>query len=105
MKSAFFPQHRRGAALDSLRDVAAAILRFAGIGDEGIAARHAPAVGDEPPDVQVIKRRRVHTSSRTSGASGGGSTTLFNGASGFTPSSRSEPAITLLNTGAATVPP
>ena len=122
-ESAFLPQHRRGARRDRLRDEAAAVARFARIGDEGVAALHRAAVAGQPAHAKLIERAqfsgrqrpaecrvrdcgsRRHTSSRTSGALGGGSTTLLTGASGLMPSRRSVPAITLLNTGAATVPP
>ena len=92
-------------ARNRLRDVAPPVLRLAWIGDESIAATDAPAVGGQSFYLKLIEGLEVHTSSFTSGASGGGNTTLLSGASGLTPSRRSDPSITLRNTGAATVPP
>src|SRR5271169_5381412 len=113
------PENRAGAAFDRVGDEVAAVLVRARIGGEGVARSHAPAVGGDAGDRDrelgqqcrnlgigpgQDRRRIVHVSSRTSSPSGGGCGWPF-GASVGTPSRRSAAPMTLLNTGAATLPP
>ena len=113
------PENRAGAALDRVGDEAAAVLVRARIGGKDVARAHAPAVGrdagdrnrqlgEQCRDLGIGRghdgRRVVHVSSRTSSPSGSSGGWLF-GASVGTPSRRSAAPMTLLNTGAATLPP
>src|SRR5205814_7250400 len=108
-------EDRAGAAGDCVGDVSAAVVMRARIGGERIARAEPAAVGADLRDrcaqpaeqlggVEIGDGRSVHVSSRTVTASVG-RTTVFAGASGATPSSRSAPPITSAKTGAATVPP
>ena len=110
------PENRAGAARDRVGDERAAILTRAPVRGERVARTHLPAIGGDARDRhrQLREQRRNfrvgrgdfgdHVSSRTSLPSGG-RTTLLIGASGGTPSSRSAVPMTLLKTGAATLPP
>ncbi len=109
------PEDRAGAARNRVGDVRAAVAMRAGIRGESIARPEPAAVGTDPRDrraqpaeqlggVEIGDGRGVHVSSRTATASAG-TTTVFVGASGATPSSRSAPPMTSAKTGAATVPP
>ena len=111
------PQDRAGAAADRIGDEPAPVLMRSAIRREGIARAHVPAVGSDARNRHGelreqrsglgVGRRRYrsdHVSSCTSAASAGGRMEL-SGASVGTPSSRNAAPMTLLKTGAATLPP
>src|SRR5208283_3691036 len=113
------PENCARTAIDRIANEAPSVLVRAGIRGKGVARTHAAAVGRDAGDRHResgqqrrnlgIRRGRdcrgvVHVSSRTSPLSAGSCGWLI-GASVGTPSRRRAAPMTLLNTGAATLPP
>src|SRR5687767_1865234 len=123
------PHHARRPVCHRLGNEVPAVASLPGIRDEGVARLERAAVVRQPPHTEGLDRFPVggrqpagclafgawslmlgacpwhHTSSLISCVPAAGSTTLSTGASGAVASMRSAPAITSLNTGAATAPP
>src|SRR5262249_45668484 len=112
------PQDSAGTARHRVADEAPSVDVCSRIGREDVASLDTPAVGADARhrDAQLRKQRGGFVLGRHRGDLGNpvssspsppsmGSTTLFTGASGGTPRSRSAAPITFANPGAATLPP
>src|SRR5437867_6750632 len=117
VESLRIPKDRAGLAADCFGDESAAVLMQSAIRGEGIAPAYVPAIGSDARDwhgelreqrgslrVGRGRHRSDHVSSCTSATSAGGRIEPM-GASVCTPSNRSAAPMTLLKTGAATLPP
>ena len=109
------PQHGAHAIRNRVANEGSPVEMRSWISREGVAGSDVAAIGSDPRDrraqsleqlgdVSVGGDGGIHVSSRMSAFSGG-RMALLSGASGGTPNMRSALPITVLNTGAATLPP